>query len=159
MSAQRAFRWATRDDYAGLAEAMFEAIRIGPSRYTERQRERWAPRPRDGVAWVERLDRQEVVLAETAGRIAGFMSLAADGYIDFAYIRPEAQGSGLFRRLYALIEERAAQRGEPRLWVHASLMAEPAFAAVGFETSEPQQVAIGDETFDRFLMEKRLASG
>ena len=150
------YRWANGGDYAGLAEAMFAAIRSGPSRYTERQRERWAPRPRDGADWIERLDRQEVVLAETAGRILGFMSLAPGGYVDFAYIRPEAQGSGLFRRLYTLIERRAAERGEPRLWVHASLMAEPAFAAVGFTVMAPQTVSIGDETFDRFLMEKHL---
>ncbi len=35
-------------------------------------------------------------------------------------------------------------------------MAEPAFAAAGFEVVEREQVSIGDETFERFLMEKRL---
>ena len=152
-------RWATRADYADLADVMFDAIRRGRSRYTERQRERWAPKPREGPEWVERLDRQEIAVAEGPGGLLGFMSLAAGGYIDFAYIRPEAQGAGLFRRLYAAIEHRAASGGARRLWVHASLMAQPAFAAVGFEVTEREHVSIGDETFERFVMEKRLPGG
>jgi len=106
---------------------------------------------------VERLDRQEIVLAETRERVLGFMSLARGGYIDFAYIRPNAQGSGVFRRLYTRIEEQARQAGEERLWVHASLMAEPAFSAMGFEVQAREQVAIEDETFERFRMDKLLA--
>jgi putative acetyltransferase len=149
-------RWATPEDYAGLAEVMFDAVRNGPSRYSERQRERWVPAPREGAEWVGRLDRQEIALAQAPQRILGFMSLAPGGYVDFAYVRPEAQGSGLFRRLYAAIEQRAAEEGGPRLWVHASLMAQPAFAAVGFVVVEREQVSIGDETFERFVMEKRL---
>ena len=156
MTAEPSIRWANGADYPVLADAMFDAVRNGPSQYNERQREQWVPRPRDGAEWVQRLDRQAIALAEAPERILGFMSLAPGGYIDFAYIRPEAQGSGLFRRLYALIEQRAARGGEARLWVHASLMAEPAFAAVGFMVTERQHVSIGDETFERFCMEKHL---
>ena len=150
-------RWASPADYGALADVMFDAVRHGRSRYTERQRARWVPRPREGTAWVERLDRQEIVLAETRERVLGFMSLARGGYIDFAYIRPNAQGSGVFRRLYTRIEEQARQAGEERLWVHASLMAEPAFSAMGFEVQAREQVAIEDETFERFRMDKLLA--
>jgi putative acetyltransferase len=150
-------RWATRADYPGLADVMFDAVRNGPSRYSERQRERWVPRPRDGADWAERLDRQLIILAEAPGRVLGFMSLAAAGYVDFAYIRPSARGSGLFRQLYAEIEDRARASGEERLWVHASLMAEPAFAAMGFRVIEREEVSIGDETFARARMEKHLS--
>jgi putative acetyltransferase len=149
-------RWAAPADYAGLADVMFDAVRHGPSRYNERQRERWVSKPREGPEWTERLDRQAIILAEARGRLLGFMSLAADGYIDFAYIRPSARGSGLFRRLYAEIEDRARAAGEARLWVHASLMAEPAFAAMGFQVIEREEVSIGDETFARSRMDKRL---
>jgi hypothetical protein len=45
---------------------------------------------------------------------------------------------------------------EPRLWVHASLMAQPAFAAVGFSITEHQVVQIGDQAFKRAYMEKPL---
>lgn len=157
MEKQPNLRWATPADYAELADVMFDAIRNGPSRYTERQREQWAPGPRHGTDWTERLDRQAIILAEAADEVLGFMSLAAAGYIDFAYIRPSARGSGLFRRLYAEVEDRAREAGEERLWVHASLMAEPAFAALGFRVLEREEVSIRDETFARARMERRLS--
>jgi putative acetyltransferase len=63
---------------------------------------------------------------------------------------------GLFRRLFDMIEDKARSQNEPRLWTHASLMAEPAFAAVGFVVVERQLVPIGDESLERAMMEKFL---
>jgi hypothetical protein len=40
--------------------------------------------------------------------------------------------------------------------VHASLMAQSAFAAVGFSVVEHQIVQIGDQDFKRAMMEKPL---
>ena len=81
------------------------------------------------------------------------MSLSAEGYIDFAYIRPKAQHTGLFRQMFERINERANERGHDHLSVHASLMARPAFAALGFVVSKREEVAIGAERFERFEME------
>ena len=150
-------RWAEPKDYAALGELMFDAVHNGPSPYTQAQRAAWMPAPRAGAAWDARLGAQAIVLEEQAGAILGFMSLARQGYIDFAYIRAAARGSGLFKRLYAEIERMARARGEPRLWVHASLAAKPAFAAAGFAIVERESVALGDQMLDRFVMEKRLA--
>lgn len=135
---------------------MFDAVRNGPSKYSEAQREQWVPTRRSGEEWEARLDRQAIAIARDESRVTGFMTLEPGGYIDFAYIRPEAQGTGLFRRLFAQIETQARATGEPRLWVHASLMAQPAFAAVGFAVVEREVVQIGDEHFERARMEKSL---
>ena len=135
---------------------MFDAVRNGPSKYTEAQRAQWVPERRSGEEWEARLARQVIVIARDANRAVGFMSLEPGGYIDFAYIRPKAQGTGLFRRLFGQIDEYARAQGDTRLWVHASLMAEPAFAAVGFEVVEREVVQIGDESFERAKMEKSL---
>lgn len=148
--------WATPTDYPDLADIMFDAVRNGPSLYTEARRAAWVPVRRHGEQWAERLKGQAIAIARDDSRAVGFMSLAAQGYIDFAYIRPDAQGTGLFRRLFAMIEERALAQNEPRLWSHASLMAQPAFAAVGFAVVEHQIVAMGDESLERAMMEKRL---
>jgi putative acetyltransferase len=149
---------ATPADYPDLADVMFDAVRNGPSKYTEAQRAAWVPTRRNGEAWVARLDRQVIAVARDQTRLVGFMSLDRGGYIDFAYIRPEAQGAGLFRRLFAQIETLARVQNEMRLWAHASLMAEPAFAAVGFAVTEREVVAIGDEHFERAKMKKRLTT-
>ena len=135
---------------------MYDAVRNGRSRYDERQRAAWTPAPRAGPAWNDRLAGQDIALAEANDRIVGFMSLAAHGYVDFAYIRPAAQGSGVFRALFAQIADRARLQGETRLWVHASLTAEPAFTALGFGIIRPERVAIDGVEFDRYEMEMRL---
>ena len=149
-------RQAVIDDYEGIADVMFEAVRHGRSAYTEEQRLAWVPRRRTGSDWIERLNSQTIFAAEVAGKIDGFMSLAENGYIDFAYIRPSAQGTGMFRRLYQAIENLAMQTGEPRLWVHASLTAQPAFTAIGFLITRKETVEIDGHLLQRFEMEKQL---
>lgn len=157
MDAPRSFRWATPDDSDVLADIMFDAVRYGESRYTEEQRRAWVPVRRNGQAWRARLEQQEIVIAEQGGKAVGFMSLADGGYVDFAYIRPEAQHTGLFRQLLQHVVTRANDRGERLLWTHASLMAEPAFAKLGFTIRTRERVQIGEQNFDRCEMEMRLA--
>ena len=156
VATNRSFRWASADDYGELADIMYDAVRNGESRYSERQREAWVPVRRTGSDWSERLREQEIIVAEQEGEAVGFMSLAAGGYIDFAYIRPQAQHSGLFRQLLSRIIERAIAKRVPLLWTHASLMAEPAFKSFGFIVRMREQVAIGPETLERCEMERRL---
>ena len=150
--------WATPTDHAELADVMFDAVRNGPSKYTPAQRAAWVPECRSGAEWETRLAAKDIAIGRDATRILGFMSIEGGGYIDFAFIRPEAQGSGLFRRLFDMVEARARAAHEARLWVHASLMAQPAFAAVGFSVVEHQIVQIGDQDFQRAMMEKPLVT-
>lgn len=154
MSEKFTLSWATLADYSEISQVMFEAVRTGRSRYTEAQRAAWVPHRRSGEDWEARLDRQAIVLARSPSAVVGFMSIAPDGYIDFAYIRPSAQGTGLFRKLFDWIEKHSLERGDERMWTHASLMAQPAFTAMGFAVVEHQIVNIGGESFDRAEMEK-----
>ncbi|MEO1997833.1 MAG: hypothetical protein ABGZ17_21440, partial [Planctomycetaceae bacterium] len=87
-------RQATAADYDAIADVMFDAVRHGHSEYTEEQRRAWAPQARRGVDWVGRLSSQSIFVAANPTQMVGFISLAANGYIDFAYIRPSAQGTG-----------------------------------------------------------------
>ena len=102
------------------------------------------------------MESQTILVALLPGQLIGFMSLAAHGYIDFAYIRPFAQGTGVFRRLYVSIEMLARQNEQTRLWVHASLMAQPAFNAMGFSITKKETVEIGNQSLDRFEMQKHI---
>jgi putative acetyltransferase len=157
MTTQFAIRRAEVADYGAIADVMFDAVRHGRSKYSEEQRQAWIPCRRSGLDWIERLNSQSIFAAECSGQISGFMSLAENGYIDFAFIRPSAQGTGLFRRLYQEIEHLAKKTCEPRLWVHASLMAQPAFTAVGFRITRKETVEINGHFLQRFEMEKQLA--
>ncbi|MEZ6093831.1 MAG: GNAT family N-acetyltransferase [Pirellulaceae bacterium] len=150
-------RLATAADYGILADIMFAAVRCGRSAYSEQQRQAWVPEKRGGPEWDERLGAQVIFVAADASRSVGFMSLGANGYIDFAYVRPSSQGQGVFRRLYEAIERLAACNNEPRLWVHASLMARDPFAAMGFTVTREEVVEIRGQPLKRFEMEKRLS--
>ena len=150
-------KWATPNDHAELADVIFDAVRNGPSLYTEAQRAAWMPERRSGAVWDARLAGKDIVVGRDGARILGLMSIESGGYIDFAFIRPEAQGSGLFRALFGMVEAHARAAGELRLWVHASLRAQPAFAAVGFGVVEHQVAQIGDQDFKRAYMEKPLS--
>lgn len=101
------FRWATAADSGLLADIMFDAVRNGESHYSEIQREAWVPVRRSGDDWEARLGRQEIIIAEQGGAAVGFVSLAQRGYIDFAYLRPAAQHTGLFRQLLSHIVRKA----------------------------------------------------
>jgi putative acetyltransferase len=159
MHPNRHFRWASAADCDVLADIMFDAVRNGESRYTAQQRAAWVPARGSGEDWLARLQSQEIIVAEQGGEAVGFVSLAEGGYVDFAYIRPEAQHTGLFRQLLSRIVERAVAKREPLLWTHASLMAEPAFAKLGFTIRKRERVRIGDQQLDRCEMEKALLTG
>jgi putative acetyltransferase len=156
MTKRITIRHAVTDDYPAIADVMFDAVRNGRSAYSEKQRRAWVPELRVGTDWIERLNSQSIFVAENSTRVVGFMSLAASGYIDFAYVRPAAQGSGVFRHLYEAIENLAIQAGDRRLWVHASLNAQPAFTAMGFDITQKETVEVGGESLERFEMEKHL---
>jgi putative acetyltransferase len=147
------YRWANRSDYTELGSVMFDAVRNGRTLYTEDQRAAWVDSPRSGSDWNARLSEQNIAIAQSGDQTVGFMSLAINGYIDFAYIRPEYQQSGIFRCLYNMIFDLATSQGESRLWTHASLMAQPAFSAMGFDKLKKETVSLNNQVFDRFEME------
>jgi len=147
-------RLADASDYEALGQLVYDAVHHAPSRYSEAERQAWVPQPRSGPDWDKRLSAQAIYVAEQGGKLLGFMTIEPGGYIDFAYIRDEAQGSGLFRRLYSIVETTAKEWGESALWVHASLMAQPAFTAMGFAVDYHETVEIGDQTLSRARMTK-----
>ncbi len=156
MTSDIKLRWATQNDYELVGEVMFDAVRNGRSQYSDAQREAWVPQARTGTLWEKRLSEQSIIVAINSAQIVGFMSLAPKSYLDFAYVRPAFQGQGLFRRMYEKIEKLALEQKQPRIWVHASLMAQPAFSKIGFNIIKKENVEIAKETFERFEMEKHL---
>ena len=150
-------RRAGRRDYALLGRLMHSAIHAVPSPYTHAQRRAWSPQPRYGAAWNKRLRAQHVCLAERDKAPLGFMSLEPPGYVDFAYILPEARGTGLFRALHDEIEAEARDRQYRRLYTHASLRAAPAFKALGYRLLKAETVHIKSQRLKRFAMEKHLS--
>ncbi|WP_299722360.1 GNAT family N-acetyltransferase [uncultured Tateyamaria sp.] len=145
---------------AGEAEAlgrvMWDAIHNGPSLYTQAQRNAWLLAPPQGKAWEDKLTGPEVWVAQDGALLVGFVTLGEGGYVDLAFVAADAQGQGVFSALLAVLETYALAQSCPRLWTHASLMAEGAFAARGFHVIARETVERAGQMLARAKMEKVL---
>ncbi|MEO0764692.1 MAG: GNAT family N-acetyltransferase [Pseudomonadota bacterium] len=139
-----------------LGMVMWSAIHDGASLYTRAQRRAWLPAPHQSPEWAAKLAGQTVWVACRGDGPLGVMTLAEQGYVDLAYVHADAQGQGVFSALQKTLEREARARSLPRLWTHASLMAQPAFAARGFHVIAHEKVERAGQTLARAEMEKVL---
>ena len=139
-----------------LGAVMWDAIHIGRSAYSPAQRHAWLPEPPQGAGWAARLAKQQVWVAMDRAAPVGFLTLANDGYIDLCFVQSSHQGQGVFAALLRALQDGAQARGCRRLWTHASLTAQPAFAARGFYVIAQETVQRSGETLARTEMEKVL---
>ncbi len=145
-------------DAPGLAELYHRAVREGTGgHYDAAQREAWSPAPPSDETWRRRLIEAQTVVAEQDGRLLGFMTLdIGSGWLDFAYVAPEAMGQGVGETLYAVIEGRARAAGLARLETEASLLAERFFTRRGWRLVKRQEVERNGVRLPNAVMEKRL---
>ena len=149
-------RWARTDDADALGRVMFRAVREGPAPYTEAQRRAWTPDVPGGSEWGAKLAAQTIAVAMGAEGLVGFVTTTPDGEVDLAFLLPEARGHGTFRTLLRMVEDDARASGLRRLTTFASIMAEPAFAACGWQGGAWEVVARGDERLRRRAMHRTL---
>ena len=145
-------------DAPGLAALFHRAVREGTAaQYTEAQRAAWSPAPPNGEDWRRRLIEADTILAERDDRLLGFMTLdLGTGWLDFAYVAPEAMGQGVAETLYAVLEGRARAAGLTRLETEASLLAERFFARRGWRVEKRQEVERNGVRLPNAVMAKTL---
>ncbi len=140
-----------------LGQLMFDSVHQGAAQhYNAQQRQAWMPEPRQGGQWQERLADPYTLVAEDAAGAAGFMTLASDGYIDLAFVRPDCIGRGVAAALYQRLEEQAGQMGIGRLYCEASELAKPFFARRGWQLVATQEVIAQGVALRNHKMEKLL---
>jgi len=125
--------WVSRShrcEADALGRLMYRSVRYGATAYSVHARAAWMPRRRTGRAWARRLSGQTVWVARRLTAPVGFISLRLDGYVDLAFVAPEALGQGVFSSLMRALLDAA---GDRTLRTHASLHAQPAFTAHGFK--------------------------
>jgi putative acetyltransferase len=145
-------------DAPGLAALYHRAVREGAAaHYTEAQRAAWSPAPPNGEEWRRRLVEADTILAERADRLLGFMTLdLGTGWLDFAYVAPEAMGQGVAETLYAVLEGRARAAGLSRIETEASLLAERFFTRRGWLVEKRQEVERNGVRLPNAVMAKSL---
>ena len=124
--------------------------------YTPEQRRAWAPGPEAPPGWEAGLLAGHTVLAERRRRMTGFMTLAGDGHLDYAYVLPEAMGTGLSDRLLDAIEAQAHALGLVVLTTEASHLARRFLVRRGWRVAARQDVIRNGVALTNFRMHYRL---
>ncbi|MEM7488117.1 MAG: GNAT family N-acetyltransferase [Pseudomonadota bacterium] len=123
-------------DIPDLTGILWRGIHEGAApRYSAAQRRAWLPEPLSSDAYAARLAGQALFVATRDGAPVGFMTLRADGYLDYAHVLPEERGRGTADALLAMVENHARAQGLARLTVRASEMARPFLARHGWQAT------------------------
>jgi putative acetyltransferase len=146
------------DDAAALLALFQDTIRrVNCRDYSPAQVAAWASDDINPAEWAARFTGRFAVVAEEAGRVAGFAELEADGHIDRVYVSADHQGQGVGRTLLSAVMAEARRVGLARLLVEASITARPFFEAQGFRLIAPQVVRCRGVEFVNYRMERVLA--
>jgi len=145
------------EDRAACALVFYRAVREGAAEfYDAAQRAAWAPSPVPDPEKPDKLAGQWCHVAERAGAVVGFMSMAQDGYLDMAFVLPEEMGRGTARALHDAVLADARAAGLTRLTVRASHLARRFFGRHGWREDARVDFAADGQVYDVFRMSRSL---
>jgi putative acetyltransferase len=147
-----------RDGDAPVLARIFDrAVREGAvGAYDADQIAAWASAMDTPPEWSQRLSEEITLVAERDGTVAGFMTLGRDGFLDLAFVLPEAMGTGVAAAIHDRLLLEAHARSLTRLTTEASHIARRFFLKQGWRELGEVQVTLGGTTLTSFEMEKRL---
>lgn len=145
-------------DAPGLAVLFHRAVHEGAARhYSEDQRTAWSPAPPTDEGWRRRLVEAQTIVAENGDALLGFMTLDPKaGWVDFAYVAPEAMGQGVADTLYAVLEGWARVAGLTQLETGASLLGERFFRRHGWQVRQRHSIDRDGVSLPQTVMRKHL---
>ncbi len=145
-------------DMSTLALLIHDSIHTGAAgAYDEAQRRAWSPAPRSGSEMAARLAGQTVLVAEDDEGLAGVFTLASDGLLDLAFVRPDRKGDGLAGRLHEALIEAARAAGLKTLTVEASHLMRRFLEKRGWTFLETQTVHPNGVAMENHRMVLHLA--
>jgi putative acetyltransferase len=129
---------------------------LASEQYDSAQRHAWAPLEPDMKFWQQRLASLQLLLAEDASGLLGFIGYATDGHIDMLFCAPQAARQGVASALYGEAEARLRRLGVDHLRTEASLLAQPFFLHQGFVIEAREEVERAGVLLPRYRMSKAL---
>jgi GNAT superfamily N-acetyltransferase len=149
-------------DYRGgdapeIARLFYGTVRsVNRADYSDEQVEAWAPGVPNPEELHARVFNHRTLVTEEDGEVVGFAVLEGDGHLDMLFVRQDAVGRGVGRRLYEATEQAARGWGLGRIFTEASITARPFFERRGFRVVHEQTVAPRGVPMINFAMEKGL---
>ncbi len=146
-------------DASAIVRLFYESVRsVNRADYSDEQVRAWAPVVPDADEWHSRMIGRRTLVAEEGGRVVGFAELEEDGHLDMLYVRKDAVGRGVGKRLCRAAEREALGLGLERIFTEASITARPFFESEGFRVVREQTVSRRGVPMTNFAMEKPLSS-
>lgn len=150
-------RTAVFDDIPAIVDMYRGTVHsVNAADYTPAQIKVWADGAINYPRWEKAINDQYFVLAEIDGKLAGFSSIAKDGYLDFMYVSKDYQRCGVALTLLNEIERKAAEQRNPEIYSHVSKTAKGFFQKMGYEHKEDIRDLYKGELFINALMVKKL---
>lgn len=133
-----------------------DAIRNGTSGdYSTSEAAAWAGPPERPEWWDSRLADARSWLHEGKTGPDGFISLAPPAHLDFFFLRPTAQGSGIAPALYDVFASEAKEANRGHMTAFASRSLRPFLMRRGWVVTERQTAERNGVLLERFAMEFR----
>lgn len=146
-----------RQDAEQIAQLFHKTVHeVNIRDYSNNQVKAWAPDDIHFRNWAKVCSERFTYVADDRGVIAGFGELELNGHIDCFYCHKDYLKMGVGSKIYAAIQAKAEELGINRLYLEASITAQPFFLKMGFSTIREQQVERRGETFVNYVMEKFL---
>lgn len=172
-------RTAVFDDIPNIVEMYRQTVKnVNAKDYTREQIKVWADGAVNFPRWEAAIKEQFFVLAETFNTplplvkakgltsslpsregnlfLAGFSSIAKDGYLDFMYVSKDYQRCGVATSLLNEIELKARKQNNPEIYSHVSKTAKGFFLKMGYVHKEDISDLYKGELFINALMIKKL---
>jgi len=150
-------RTAVFDDIPKIVEMYRATVHsVNAADYTPAQIKVWADGAVNYPRWEKAINEQYFVLAEIQNRLAGFSSIAKDGYLDFMYVSKDYQRCGVALTLLKEIERKAREQKNQEIYSHVSKTARGFFQKMGYEHKEDIRDLYKGELFINALMVKKL---
>ena len=150
-------RTAVFDDIPNIVEMYRQTVfTVNAKDYSPTQIRVWADGAVNFPRWEAAIKDQYFVLAEIEGKLAGFSSIAKDGYLDFMYVSKDYQGCGVATLLLNEIERKAEEQNNPEIYSHVSKTAKGFFLKMGYVHKEDISDLYKGELFINALMVKKL---
>lgn len=153
-------RQATENDVGRITQLFFDTIQnINIRDYSQEEVDDWSSWKADIDKWLERMQAQYFVVAEKNNMIAGFGSLAQDGYLDFMFVDKDMQGQGVASVLLSEIERKAVKQKNTMIYADVSITAKGFFESKGYIVEKQQLKRSRNMELINFRMIKNITNG
>ena len=150
-------RRATPDDLEGIIRLFQDTIEaVNSAHYLPEQITVWKNGASKKERWLKKISEQYFLLAEINGKLAGFGSIADDGYLDFMYVAKDLQHIGVASKIYGELEVYATKNHLVRIISDGSITAKAFFERKGFEVVREQSIEIDNVRLTNYKMQKHL---